>query len=67
MASNKISAERRAEIDNALEAAADLARDAKTERRCLTCGGELVVKEAGASYQVICVTEQRVLLTSRGI
>jgi hemin uptake protein HemP len=55
------------EVDNAELAAEDIARDSRTTRRCLRCGGELVVERAGASYLVRCKQEGRVLLTSRGI
>ena len=56
-----------AEVDNAELAAEDIARDSRTTRRCLRCGGELIVERAGASYLVRCKQKGRVLLTSRGI
>ena len=59
--------ERIAEIENAHLAARDFARDGGTARRCLVCGGELVVEEHGASYLVRCKQEDRVVSTARGI
>jgi hemin uptake protein HemP len=56
-----------AEVNNAELAAEDVARDSRTTRRCLRCGGELIVERAGASYLVRCKQEGRVLLTSRGV
>ncbi len=55
------------EIDNAEAAAEELARNGRTDRRCLVCSGELVVERAGASYLVRCTKENRVIITSRGI
>jgi hypothetical protein len=63
----KPTSERIAEIENAHLAARDLARDGNTDRRCLTCGGELVVEEHGTSYLVRCKQEGRVVSTARGI
>jgi hemin uptake protein HemP len=56
-----------AEVDNAEMAAEDIARDGHTTRRCLRCGGDLIMERSGASYLVRCKQEGRVLLTSRGI
>lgn len=56
-----------AEIDNAELAAEELARDGRTSRKCLRCGGPLVVEHVGASYLVRCKQEGRVILTSRGL
>jgi hypothetical protein len=56
-----------AEVESALAAAEDIARDGQTERRCLACGGALAVENVGASYLVRCTKEDRVLLSSRGI
>lgn len=56
-----------AETDNALDAAEDIARNGRTDRRCLACSGDLIVEHVGASYLVRCAKEGRVILTSRGI
>ena len=56
-----------AEVENAELAAEELARDGHTLRRCLRCGGDLVMERAGASYVIRCKQEHRVLLTSRGL
>jgi hypothetical protein len=56
-----------AEVDNAELAAEDLVRDGHTARRCLRCGGPLIIERVGASYLVRCQQEGRVLLTSRGL
>jgi hypothetical protein len=56
-----------AEIDNAQVAAEELDRDGQTNRRCLVCSGPLVVEDVGASYLVRCGTENRIIVTSRGI
>ena len=56
-----------AEVDNAEFAAEDIARNGHTTRRCLRCGGDLVMERVGASYVVRCKQENRVVLTSRGI
>jgi serine/threonine protein phosphatase PrpC len=63
----KLTPEQRAEIANAESAAEELDRAGQTVRRCLVCGGELVVEEVGASYLVRCKKEGRVITTSRGI
>jgi hypothetical protein len=63
----KLSPERYAEIGNAESAAEELDRTGHTARRCLVCGGELIVEEVGASYLVRCKKEDRVITTSRGI
>jgi hypothetical protein len=63
----KPSAEQIAEIENADKAAEELANDGHTARRCLKCGGELILEETSSSYQVTCSVEQRVILTARGI
>lgn len=65
MATKEVSDE--AEVELALAAAEEIARSGRTERRCLACGGELVMDRMGASYAVRCKAEDRVLLTSRGI
>lgn len=59
--------ERLAEIRNAKRAAEELARHGTTERRCLSCGGELVVEDIGNSYVVRCRKEDRIVATSRGL
>jgi hypothetical protein len=56
-----------AEVDNADEAAEDLARDGHTERRCLRCGGELLLERVRGGYTVRCAAENRVVLTARGL
>lgn len=56
-----------AEIDNAQSAAEEIGRDGQTSRRCLVCSGPLVLERVGASYLVRCQTEDRVIVTSRGI
>ena len=58
---------RLAEIDNAALAAEDLARDGRTDRVCLACGGQLVLERVGTSYRMRCTREDRVIYTSRGI
>ena len=52
---------------NAEDAAEDLGRYGRTDRVCLACGGALSVERVGSSYRVLCLTEGRVLLTSRGL
>jgi hypothetical protein len=59
--------ERIAEIENAERAAEEIERYGVTELRCLACGGELAIENAGSSYRVVCRMEKRVLSTSRGI
>jgi hypothetical protein len=56
-----------AEIENAHAAARDLATGGPTSRRCLVCGGELILEEHGTSYLVRCKSEDRVVATARGI
>jgi hypothetical protein len=56
-----------AETENALDAAEDIARRGRTDRRCLVCSGELIVEHIGASYLVRCQKENRAIVTSRGI
>jgi len=56
-----------AEVDNADEAAADLSRDGYTHRRCLRCGGELLLERVRGGYTVRCRAEDRVVLTARGL
>jgi len=65
----KLTPEQLAEINNAEAAAEDLARDGHTSRRCLACGGELVVEErgGGSAYLVRCKSEDRVVTSGRGI
>ena len=55
------------EVDNAELAAEEIARDGHTARRCLRCGGELILEPIGASYLVRCKHENRVVFTSRGL
>lgn len=55
------------EVNNAELAAEELTRDGHTARKCLRCGGPLVLERVGASYLVRCQPEDRVLLTSRGL
>lgn len=62
-----LASDRLAEIENAERAAEELSEDARTDRRCLVCSGDLVVEKAGASYIVRCMNENRVITTSRGI
>jgi hypothetical protein len=61
-----LSPERDAEIDNAIAASEDIARTGTTERRCLRCGGPLVMDRRGTSYAIRCANEQRNLITVRG-
>lgn len=63
----RITPEQLAEIENAERAAEELAQNGRTDLRCLVCFGELVVEYVGASYQVRCQRENRIITTSRGI
>ena len=63
----KPSPEEVAEIDNAVLAAEDFARDGHTNRRCLRCGGDLVMDEVGSSYAILCRQEGREIFASRGL
>jgi hypothetical protein len=63
----RITPEQLAEIENAESAAEELAQNGRTDLRCLVCSGELVVEHVGASYQVRCQRENRIITTSRGI
>ena len=56
-----------AEVDNADLAAEDLARHGHTKRRCLRCGGELLLERVRGGYMVRCNAENRVVLTARGL
>jgi hypothetical protein len=57
----------RAAIENALDAAEDFGRYGRTSRVCLTCGGRLAIERVGNSYRILCVSEGRVILASRGL
>jgi hypothetical protein len=59
--------ERVAEFENAQVAAEDITRRGETDRRCLTCGGELVMEEHGTSYLIRCKKEDRIISKLRGI
>jgi hypothetical protein len=59
--------ERLAEVDNADLAAEEIARDGHTTRRCLRCGGELMLERVRGGYTVRCKAENRVVLTARGV
>jgi hypothetical protein len=56
-----------AEVDNADLAAEEIARDGRTTRRCLRCGGELILDRVRGGYTVRCKAEDRVVLTARGL
>ena len=56
-----------AEADNADLAAEDLVRDGHTNRRCLRCGGELLLERVRGGYTVRCSAENRIVLTARGL
>jgi hypothetical protein len=56
-----------AEMRNALRASVDVEATGTTPRRCLRCGGELSMRTAGSSCEIVCATEDLVILTSRGI
>jgi len=62
-----LSPEELAELDNAEQAASELARDGRTDRRCLKCGGTLVYEHLGSGYRVLCKEEKRVIFNVRGI
>lgn len=56
-----------AEAENADLAAEDLATHGQTARRCLRCGGELLLERTRGSYTIRCRLEDRVVLTARGL
>ncbi len=56
-----------AEDDNAFKAISDVEEKGFTERKCLLCGGELIVTIVDNSSMVECKKENRVILRLRGI
>jgi hypothetical protein len=63
----ELPADELAETENAHQAAEDIGMRGGTQRRCLKCGGELVVRDLTSAYEVVCVTEGRVIAAGRGI
>ena len=59
---SRLTAEERAEIDNALKAAEELAFRGHTNRRCPRDGSEFeVIDHSGKGYEVICKLEGRII------
>jgi hypothetical protein len=67
MATEYVGEEREREIDHLNSAVEDVMEKGSTQRRCLRCGGELVVELLASGCVVWCRSEGTTLYTLRGL